>query len=390
MANISKSIGSLAGWVSRGFKSPLQYRISKKRSVAPIPGQAAQFEYAKESAIITKQELFHEGFTRSLQQIDKAPSSFFKKGETVCIPDVHGDYILLIQLLYKHDLLDKNLNLKKDFNYIFLGDIYDKEEESDVVDAWINDQIQNGINIKRLVGNHEIMFACRNSDGDCIYTPAEDVQRDKRNGYQITEEILRQMSNGNLVAAASHIDLKTGRLVLDSHSFTTDEDFRYAGVGLGDINGYVDAANDQLIKVARESLERFKFNQESNFSGWRAWSDIYEPFENNFLFNVRGKEPGSRVRTSPLNRRPLSSSGNRNIGNLDHFNLPENVVQYIGHTPVHFLDAESGEDNCCPVALSSAGSKNSFVVFNDLALGYSNTPDIATLSMNPKLSEKLL
>ena len=113
---------------------------------------AAEMSYVNSDLIKNKSLTLIEKLSEYLKSIKSDESLFFNKGETVYIPDIHGDFVHLIITLYRHGLLEGEANesrfhLRKDFKYIFLGDFYDRAPDSDVIDFWLNNKIKRTFKI---------------------------------------------------------------------------------------------------------------------------------------------------------------------------------------------------------------------------------------------------
>ena len=126
---------------------------------------ASKMFYAENEETKNKAYKLYNQLEEYLKSVKKDKSLFFTSGNTVYIPDIHGDFVHLIITLHRHGLLDTKLNLSKDFKYVFLGDIYDRAPDSDVIDFWLNKQIDTKSQIYRLAGNHELAFFEREKNG---------------------------------------------------------------------------------------------------------------------------------------------------------------------------------------------------------------------------------
>ena len=156
---------SLTFALSSRFPIKLGMTISNMTTTTSNFQTTQEMPYANTEKIKDKANNLYKKLTEYLKQIKKDKNLFYSKGETICIPDLHGDFVHLIITLHRHGVIDEELNLKKDFEYVFLGDFYDRAPDSDVIDHWVNTQIRNKVKIHRLIGNHEMAFFERDPNG---------------------------------------------------------------------------------------------------------------------------------------------------------------------------------------------------------------------------------
>lgn len=200
------------------LKNHVSERTLKQYENKPSFQMASPMLYANDLEIADKSETLMANLTFYLSSIEPDSKLFFKAGDNVPIPDIHGDFAHLITILHRHGLLNPELNLNKDFNYVFLGDFYNHGKDSDTVDYWLNKQIENKANIYQIAGNHELFFLVRDEEGKLRFRlrdprnskeypiTANDIENDIGNNFQITEELLRNIKDGNLLAAYTILD----------------------------------------------------------------------------------------------------------------------------------------------------------------------------------------
>ena len=255
----------------------------------------AQMEYANNDRVKSKAESLFVKLKEHLKLIKQDESLFFTNGETVCIPDIHGDFVHLIITLYRHGVLEGEVSeprlgevaqprfhLRKDLKYVFLGDFYDRSPDADVIDFWLNIQISNNLEIYRLIGNHEMAFFERNEDGYPIILPSQDSIKDASNDFQITENLLKNIAEGNILAA--YIDSTT----LYVHSYVINDD--YAELGL--------EKNINVLDFAIALNERFKQHGQDAYNvflsckkeGKYHWKEIIKPFKDDPLFDIHKRK----------------------------------------------------------------------------------------------------
>ena len=157
--------------------------------------QAAEMPYANTDQIKNKATLLSKKLAQYLNKIEKDSLLFFEAGETVYIPDIHGDFVHLIITLHRHGLLEGEVlqprfHLRKDFEYVFLGDFYDRAPDADVIDFWLNEQIKRRLKIYRLIGNHEMAFFERDTDGHPVIFPSQDSIKDISNDFRDRKSVV--------------------------------------------------------------------------------------------------------------------------------------------------------------------------------------------------------
>ncbi len=165
-------------WSSQGMTI-----LSMNNNLKPDFQTTSEMLYANSDFIKNKSLKLIESLKEYLKSIKQDESLFFNAGETVYVPDIHGDFIHMIITLYRHGVLTNELDLKKDFKYVFLGDFYDRAPDSDVMDFWLNNQIKNRTEIYRLIGNHEYAFLMRKENGHPIIFPSQDAIRDMSSNF---------------------------------------------------------------------------------------------------------------------------------------------------------------------------------------------------------------
>ena len=282
----------------------------------------------------------------------------------IYIPDLHGDIIHLILTLHNHNLLDGNLNLSKDHNYIFLGDVYDRGEDACLIDAWINVQVLNGSNIIRLLGNHELGFLIRKNDGLPLLHPAQDSINDVKFGFQITESLLKNMSQGNIKACHLSDLMIENYSVFYVHSYIIEDDFKELGISVDSpIKTFSNALNTRLMKKSKEAYEIFLRGKSSGVIDWTGIRDV---FLSDLMFNPETER--NDMKTSFLWRR--SGIANLNIyPNEILVKIPDKVYQIVGHTPVFKFNMNDNSKIKSPIIYSSSLS-NGKVQFSDVGMGY--------------------
>ena len=314
--------------------------------------------YANSDFIKNKSLVLIEKLSEHLKLVKQDEHLFFRNGETIYVPDIHGDFVHLITTLYKHGVLEISLNLKKDFKYVFLGDFYDRAPDSDVVDFWLNSQIKNGNEIYRLIGNHEMAFLERNVDGYPIIFPSQDSIKDASNNFQITECLLKNIAEGNLIAA--YVDGE----VLYVHSYIISDDFVELGLDKNaDILNFVIALNERFHEHGRKSYEVFLDCKKKNEYDWEA---VIKPFKDDSLFDIT--KTRNEINTSFLWRRTGVTVLNIFPAELEA-PIPDNVYQIVGHTPVFSFNIPNKQSVTSPFILSLKDGSGK-VQFSDVGIGY--------------------
>ncbi len=341
---------------------------SSTMSIKNVSFQTAQeMSYASNDQTKIKAEDLISKLKKHLKTIKKDKSLFLTKDEVVYVPDIHGDFVHLIITLHRHGLLNNNLDLKKDYSYVFLGDFYDRAPDSDVIDYWINNQIKNDLKIYRLIGNHEIAFFERESDGSPIVFPSQDSIKDIRNGFQVTENLLKNIAEGSILAA--YVDCRRGFLqeaptVLYVHSYIINDDFIELGLEINsDIVNFAHALNNRLKLHGQYAYDLFI---EQKKEGKYNWKEIMKSFNNDPLFNIYDKK--NDISTSFIWRRTSLPILNTYPAELE-VGIPENVYQIVGHTPVFLFSLPQGNPINKPFVISAKNGTGK-IQFSDVGIGY--------------------
>ena len=219
---------------------------------------ASEMSYANNEKIQNQYQTLSGKLIEHLKSVKLDKSLFFNEGETVYIPDVHGDFVHLIITLHRYGLLESEVlepdfHLRKNFKYVFLGDFYDRAPDAGSIDFWLNIQIRQEIEIYRLIGNHEFAFFVRKENGYPVIFPSQDSIKDISNNFQITEDILKNIANGNLIAA--YVDeMKT----LYIHSYAINDDFTELGLNKeANILDFAITLNKKLQEYGTNAYEIF-------------------------------------------------------------------------------------------------------------------------------------
>ena len=293
-----------------------------------------------------------------LQSLEIDPAIFFTKGETVYIPDLHGDFVHLMQVLHRHDLLINNLELKKNYRYVFLGDFYDRSPDSDVIDYWLNRQIKNNIEIYRLIGNHELAFFLRDKEGYPTIFPSQDSIKDTSNKFQVTENLLKNVAEGKIIAAFADKDS------LYVHSYIINDDFLELELDIGsDIELFAEKLNKRFMSCGQEALDLYLTLKKTNKIDWDL---IRGKFERDPLFNISQRKDD--IHTSFIWRRTGLARLKMYPVELD-VDIPDNVYQIVGHTPVFSFRLPKYQESDKPFVLSCKNG-NGKVQFSDVGIGY--------------------
>lgn len=324
---------------------------------------AKEMPYAESAYIREKAKYLYEKLFKNLPLINQDPTLAFKKGECVYIPDLHGDFIHLIITLYRFNLIEKDLNLINDYKYIFLGDLYDRAPDADVIDLWINKQIKNNIQIYRLIGNHEMAFFERDEDGYPLIFPSQDSIKDMSSNFKITEDLLKNSKEGNIIAAYA----KENTLYV--HSFIISDDFKELGL----------EKNTDPLKLAHTLNERFKKCSEIAYNLFLEqkkknkfdWKQILKPFNNDPIFNLYKSK--NDINISFISRRTGLPTLKIYPIELDT-EIPDNIYQIVGHTPVFLFDIPDKELIHRPFILRSK-TGGGRIQFSDVGIGYYYKPD---------------
>jgi len=314
--------------------------------------------YANKEGIKNKAGLLFNKLIEHLKSIKKDESLFFTSGEIVYIPDIHGDFVHLIITLHRHNVINQDLSLKKDFEYVFLGDFYDRAPDSDILDYWLNLQIKDNLKIYRLVGNHEMAFFERNPNGHPVIFPSHDSIKDISNNFQITENLLKNIAEGNILAAYVNPP------VLYVHSYIINDDFTELDLERNtDIATFAHALNNRLKIHGQNAYEIFCENKKSGNYNWKA---IIKPFADDPLFNI--SKTKNDISTSFIWRRTGLPRLKIYPDELD-VEIPGNIYQIVGHTPIFSFHMPQEQQINKPFVLSSktGGGK---VQFSDVGIGY--------------------
>lgn len=318
----------------------------------------SQMPYANSEKIRSKSESLFVKLKEHLKSIKQDESLFFIIGETVYIPDIHGDFVHLIVTLYRHGVLEADLNLKKDFKYVFLGDFYDRAPDSDVVDFWLNIQIKNSLEVYRLIGNHEMAFLERNKDGYPVIFPSQDSIKDASNDFQITEDLLKNIASGNILAAycVDH--------TLYVHSYIINDDYKELGLEKNvNILDFAIALNKRFKEHGQETYNIFlNCKKEGKYN----WKSIMKPFKDDPLFDIQKIK--NEMHASFIWRRTGVSMLNVFPSELEA-EIPDGVYQIVGHTPVFSFRIPNAQSVTLPFVLSSKNGSGK-IQFSDVGMGY--------------------
>ena len=326
--------------------------------------------YANNEQTSNRFELLTGKLKEHLKTIEKNKSLFFEADETVYVPDIHGDFVHLIITLYRHGLLNNNLDLKKEHSYIFLGDFYDRAPDVDVIDFWVNKQIKNKIQIYRLLGNHEMAFFERDSDGYPVIFPSQDSIKDISNEFIITENLLQNVAEGNILAA--YVDgrdaINRVSTMLYVHSYITNDDFTELELEPNsDIVNFATALNKRLQKHGQFAYDMF---MEFKNKGKYDWKALMKSFHDDPLFNIYKRR--NDISTSFLWRRTGTPVLNTFPSELE-VSVPDNVYQIVGHTPVFSFNLPQSQPINRPFVLYRGGlqtARPGKVQFSDVGIGY--------------------
>ncbi|MBI3308445.1 MAG: metallophosphoesterase [Candidatus Melainabacteria bacterium] len=358
------------------LSSSISKRTLEQYKSIPTFKTASPLIYANDIEIADKAEMLLVSLAQHLKVIEPDKKLFFNNGDTIAVPDIHGDFVHLIITLHRHGLLDEKLSLKKDFTYVFLGDFYNHGKDSDIVDYWLNKQIANGAKIHRIAGNHELFFIARDKNGTLrvklrhpitgqeISISANDLKRDAQNGYLLTEELLKSISDGTLLGAYTFLDVKNNVPRLYAHTFVTNNDFERAGIQNNEeVVSFVSSVNERFQSQGQEVYKRFiDSKQRDKFD----FQEIAEPLFSDPLFNIFHRDENKRVdaffmRVTGVNR-------NLKITSEIKDKLPYGIYQIVGHIRVPDFDLPQGQETNRPLILPS-NSGRAFVQFTDVAIG---------------------
>ena len=319
---------------------------------------ASEMLYANNDKARNKAESLFSKLKEYLKSIKQDETLFFNSGETVYIPDIHGDFVHLIITLYRHGVLWSDLTLKKDFKYVFLGDFYDRAPDADVIDFWLNNQIKNKIEIYRLIGNHEMAFLERNEKGYPIIFPSQDSIIDASNDFQITENLLKNIAEGNILAAY------VNKNILYIHSYAINDDYTELGLNKNtDILNFTLSLNKRLKEHGQKAYEMFLGCKKKNQYDWKA---IIKPFKDDPLFDIYKMK--NEIHTSFMWRRTGLPTLNVYPSELD-VEIPDDVYQIVGHTPVFSFRIPNNQSVTSPFVLSSKIGTGE-IQFSDVGIGY--------------------
>lgn len=322
--------------------------------------------YANDDLVCKKLLTLQKDLIPYLQKLKRNENLFFLAGETVYIPDVHGDFVHLLQVLYIHGLLNENLNLDERFEYVFLGDIYDRSPDSDLIDNWLNGQIEEKKVIYRLIGNHELAFLMRDSDGSPLVFPSQDSIKDIARDFSVTHELLENIANGNFLAAYvnPNEDMVNNLKTLYVHSYVIDDDFVELGLAKNsDVEIFAQTLNEKFKLLGKKTLEVFLDGKKKNNIDWQL---ILEIIREDPLFNFYGSKQD--IDTSFMCRRTGIPTLKTYPAELD-VNIPSNIYQIVGHTPVFSFNLPGKQPINKPFVLN-AKAGNGKVQFSDVGIGY--------------------
>lgn len=342
---------------------------------------ASLMSYAENSSVVDKTILLVDKLKDYLKTIKKDSHLFFLNGEVVYIPDIHGDFVHLITTLYRHGVLDNDLNLKKTHDYVFLGDFYDRGHDSDSIDYWVNKQIEKGVKIFRLIGNHEMAFFERDPSGYPVILPAQDSVKDIANNFQVTENLLKSIAEGSILAAYVSSDPIHDFPILYIHSFAINDDFTELGLEKNsDIYAFAHALNERLKKHGEYAYNLFLDFKKTNKIDWKL---MMKSFLDDPLFNMYSKR--NDINTSFIWRRTGLPALKIYPLDLDEVEIPD-VYQIVGHTPVFFFKLPNAENNR-PLILTHKDGKGK-VQFSDVGMGYHYKEELSRLEVviNKKLA----
>lgn len=337
---------------------------------------AELMQYADDKSIKGKYEYLANKLLKYFSSLKKNPELFILKGETAYIPDVHGDFNHLIQTLFRHGLLeDEGLNLKDHMHYVFLGDFYDRAPDSDVIDYWLNLQIIKKKKVFRLIGNHEMAFFVRDGNGYPVIFPSQDSIKDVSNNFKITHDLLKNIASGNLLAAyveknrAKSSEVRAQN-VLYVHSYIINDDFKELGLEPNsDITEFAHVLNERLKKCGKEAYELFL---EYKARGFFDWEQIMKPFNDDILFNIY--QTKGDISASFIWRRTGSPILRTFPAELD-VDIPDDVYQIVGHTPVFYFDLPRNQPVNKPFVLQAKIGTGK-VQFSDVGIGYAYRDDL--------------
>lgn len=336
---------------------------------------AAEMPYANSDQTKQKALFLIEELKKHLKTI-KFRDAINRVSTAIYIPDLHGDFIHLIITLHRHNLLDEGLNLKKDYKYIFLGDFYDRAPDADVIDFWLNNQIKNNAKIYRLIGNHEMAFFERDERDYPVIFPSQDSIKDISNDFQITENILKNIASGNILAAYAQ------KNILYVHSYIICDDFTQLGLEKNtDILNFVIKLNERFKNHGEVAYEIFLDCKKKNKYNWK---EIMKSFNCDPLFNIYKEKDD--ISTSFLWRRTGLPTLNIYPCELG-VEIPNDVYQIVGHTPVFSFNLPKEQLINEPFVLSGKNSTGK-VQFSDVGIGYYYRDDFerpeVTLTSSPK------
>lgn len=325
--------------------------------------------YAKSQEVENKALNLFDRIIDHLKDYKVEQDIAFTENESVHLPDIHGDIVHLLFTLYRHNLIDLDLNLNRTHKYQILGDVYDRGNDADVVDYWLNRQIENGVTIYRLIGDHEINFFTNEKD---LIAPCNDMLNDAtKRDYQLTEELLLGMQEGKLLGAYLEYDSNTGVPIVYAHSFFTNKDFEHVEIETTNPAAFVTELNKRVIKAAQISLKQLQqskriksetINDEEYKHTIIDGLAVGKPFTDEKLLDItKGID---LKRSSYMMRRPKITDQQR----LDE-KLPAGILQITGHTPTR--SSAFINDIDIPLIIQDALGTSS-VLFSDIAFGYSS------------------
>ena len=339
----------------------------------------AQMEYANNDKVKSKAESLFVKLKEHLKSVKQDESLFFTHGATVYIPDLHGDFVHLIITLYRHGVLEGEVtkpcfgevaqpcfHLRKDLKYVFLGDFYDRSPDADVIDFWLNIQIKNNLEIYRLIGNHEMAFFERNEDGYPIIFPSQDSIKDASNDFRITENLLKNIAEGNILATyvGCGRDLLQQVSTLYVHSYVINDD--YIELGLEQNTSVVDFAIALNKRFKQHGQDAYNVFLNCKKEGKYNWKEIMKPFKDDPLFDIHKRNYD--IHTSFIWRRTNLPVLNVYPAELD-VKIPDDVYQIVGHTPVFLFNIPRNQSSTYPFLLSSKMGTGK-IQFSDVGIGY--------------------
>lgn len=357
-------------------------RNTQSQSPYQFP-QAAVMPYANLGSIPEKAHALLAAISKHLESVPQEADLFFTPGDTVPIPDLHGDFVHLMLILHRHGLLEGGVpepHLRKEFQYVLLGDIYNRGKDADVIDFWLNKQIERGVEIYRLLGNHELFFVMRRYDGNplCMLpikdVPFNDTERDMANDFRVTESLLKNIKDGKLLASYVSFKNENGNEAsvpeLYAHTYVTSNLLEGLGLLGQDITQGTASVNETLKKLGADSYERF---MDCKVKGRYNWPDISEPFFSSSLFNIQSKNAKGMHDSYTMRITGLSKNRGKISARLPD-KIPSGIYQIVGHTRVASFDVPEGFPKDRPMIFPSKDG-DAFVQFSDVGIGQDFSED---------------